>query len=43
MTEDELVGCIINSKDVSLIKLLDIVKHREVWSAAVHAVTKSWT
>ena len=43
MTEDELVGCIINSMDVSLSKLQEIVKDREVWSAAVHGVTKSWT
>ena len=43
MTEDELVGCIIDSMDVSLSKLQEIVKDREVWSAAVHGVTKSWT
>ena len=34
---------IINSMDMSLSNLREIVKDREVWSAAVHLVTKSWT
>ena len=34
---------IIISMDVSLSKLLEIVKDREAWRAAVHAVTKSQT
>ena len=34
---------IINSMDVSLSKPWEIVKDREVWHAAVHRVTKSWT
>ena len=34
---------IINSKDMSLSKLQEIVKDREVWPAAVHRVTKSRT
>ena len=34
---------IINSKDMSLSKLWEIVKDREVWHAAVHGVTKSQT
>ena len=34
---------ITNSIDMSLSKLWEIVKDREVWSAAVHRVTKSWT
>ena len=29
--------------DMSLSKLLEIVKDREAWSAAVRGVTKSWT
>ena len=34
---------IINSTDVSLSKLLEIVKDTEASHAAVHAVAKSWT
>ena len=34
---------ITNSMDVSLNKLQEIVKDREVWSSAVHAVSKSDT
>ena len=33
----------IDSMDMSLNKLQDIVKHREAWSAAVHGVKKSQT
>ena len=33
---------IINSMDVSLSKLQEMVKDREAWSAAVHRVPKSW-
>ena len=29
--------------DMSLSKLLEIVKHREAWLVSVHEVTKSWT
>ena len=34
---------IINSMDISLRKLQEIVKNREAWRVAVHGVTKSRT
>ena len=34
---------IIDSMDISLSKLREIVKDRKAWCAAVHRVTKSWT
>ena len=34
---------IIDSKDMSLGKLQELVKDREAWHAAVHGVTKSQT
>ena len=37
------LGGIIDSIDMSLSKLREIVKDREAWCAAVHGVTKNWT
>ena len=34
---------ITNLMDKSLSKLQEIVKDRELWRAAAHGVTKSWT
>ena len=34
---------IINSMDMSLSKLQEIVKDREAWYVAVQGLTKSWT
>ena len=37
------VPTVIESMDMSLSKLWEIVKDREAWCAAVHGITKSWT
>ena len=34
---------IIESMDMNLSKLWEIVKDREAWCAIVHGVTKNWT
>ena len=34
---------IINSMDMSLSELWEMVMSREAWRAAIHGVTKSWT
>ena len=43
MTEDEMIGGIIDLMDISLRKLWEMVKDREAWCVAVYGVTKSWT
>ena len=43
MTEDEMVGWHHRSMDMSLNKLREMVKDREVWRAAVHGITKNQT
>ena len=40
-TEDEMVGSIINSTNMNLSQLQEIVKDKEVCRAAVHGVTES--
>ena len=41
--DDRCLDGIINSADMSLSRLWEIVKDRETWRAAVHGVVKSWT
>ena len=41
--ERQRLDSIIDSTDMSLSKLREIVKDRESWHATVHGVAKSWT
>ena len=41
--EDKMAGCLTDSVDMSLSKLWETVKDRQVWHATVHGVAKSQT
>ena len=41
--EDEMVGWLTDSMDMSLSKFWELVKAREAWRAAVHGIAKSRT
>ena len=42
-TQDEMVGCITDSMDMSMGKLQELVMDREAWHVVVHGIAKSWT
>ena len=43
MTEDEMVDGIVDSMDMSLSELQEMVMDREAWHAEIHGVAKSQT
>ena len=43
MTEDEIIGCLFDTMDMSLSRLQELVMDRAAWRATVHGVTKSQT
>ena len=43
MTEDEMVGGITDSMEMSLSKLQELVMDREAWRAVIHGVTNNRT
>ena len=43
MTQDEMAGWHLDSMDVSLSELQEMVMDREAWRAAIHGVTKGRT
>ena len=43
MTEDEMVGWVSDSINMSLSRLRELVMDREAWHAVVHGVAKSRT
>ena len=43
MTEDEMVGWVSDSINMSLSRLRELVMDREAWCAAVYGVAKSQT
>ena len=43
LTEDEMIGGITHSMDMSVSKLQETGKDREAWCAAVNGAAKSWT